>query len=212
VIKDAGQSLAAWLAAVLPEGTSVSLDPPDPAWASRTARHPLADAFLFDVREELRGQSSSPAALRNGDGTVGARQAPVRYYRLSYLISAWAADTPAEQEILGSIMAACAVDDVIPAACMHGSLIEAGLPVQIRCAPADPAAEPSELWRSLGLPLRTVIVIALTAPLVPVPRDVTAPPVRRLDLDVLSAPGGLPQPASPERKRWERGRITERHE
>jgi hypothetical protein len=212
VIKDAGQSLAAWLAAVVPEGTSVSLDPPDPAWASRSPRQPLADAFLFDVREDPRGQSSSAAALRNGDGTVGAHQSPVRYYRLSYLISVWAADTPTEQEILSAIMAGCAAADVVPASCLHGSLIEAGLPVQLRCAPADPAAEPTELWRSLGLPLRTVIVVALTAPLVPAAREVTAPPVRRLDLDVLSAPGGLPRPAPAERRRWERGRISERHE
>jgi hypothetical protein len=95
---------------------------------------------------------------------------------------------------------------------MHGSLLEAGLPVQLQCAPPVPAAEPAELWRSLALAPRTVIVMALTAPLVPAARDVIAPPVRRLDLDVLSVPGGVPRPAPPERKGWERGRIIERHE
>jgi len=212
VIHDAGRSLAAWLGTVLPQGTSVSLEPPDPKWAVSSRSQPLADAFLFDVREDTRGQSSSASLLRGNDGIVGARQSPVRHYRLSYLISAWAGGTAAENEILGAIMAGCAADEVMPSDCLHGSLLEAGLPVQIRCAPANPAAEPAELWVSLALPTRTVIVVALTAPLVPAARDVIAPPVRRLDLDVMSVPGGVPRPAEPERKRWERGRIIERHE
>jgi hypothetical protein len=212
VIHDAGRSLAAWLTAVLPEGIAVSLDPPDPAWAQRPPRPPLTDAFLFDVREDPRGLSSSASLLRNSDGRVGARQSPIRHYRLSYLISAWAADTVAQAEIFGAIMAGCAEDDVIPPDCLQGSLLEAGLPVQIRCAPADPAAEPAELWHSMALPPRTVIVVAVTAPLIPAAREVIAPPVRRLDLDVMSVPGGVPRPAPQALKQWERGRIIERHD
>jgi hypothetical protein len=212
VIHDAGRSLAAWLTSVLPDGIAVSLDPPDPAWAQRGQRQRLANAFLFDIREDPRGLASSASMLRNDDGLVGARRSPTRQYRLSYLVSAWAATTAAEHEILGTIMAGCAADDVIPQDCLYGSLLEAGLPIALQCAPAEPAAEPSEIWRSLALPARTMIVIVLAAPLVPVARDVVAPPVRRLDLDVLSAPDGLPRPAQPERKRWERGRIIERHD
>jgi Pvc16 N-terminal domain len=221
VIHDADRSLAAWLAAgVLPEGVTITFEPPEPSWAQRSPRPPFVDAFLYDIREDAHGVSEQLSPVRAPDGGLIGRRPPVRRYRLSFLLTAWTAEITAGHELLGAIMAACAADDVIPPDCLYGALAEAGVPVSLRCAPADPASNPLELWQSLGVAPRTTVVLVMTVPLIPAPRTGLAPPARRLDLDVASQPGGVSPPAgaSGDRaadprsaSRWERGRITEHH-
>jgi Pvc16 N-terminal domain len=231
VIHDADRSLAAWLATALPDGVAVTFDPPEPSWAQRSPRLPFVNAFLYDIREDGTGVSADLSPVRAPNGALVGRRPAVRRYRLSFLLTAWAAEIAAGHELLGSIMAAFAADDVIPPGCLHGTLAEAGMPVALRCAPGDQAGSPLQLWQSLGVPPRTAVVLEMTVPLVPAPRTGLAPPARQLDLDLASEPGGIrpragadgtlaaeeepaagansaPPPSAP---RWERGRITERH-
>jgi hypothetical protein len=215
VIHDADRSLAAWLAGVLPEGVTVTAEPPAPAWAQRPPALPLVDAFLCDIREDGAGLSSDTTPVRAPDGTLVGRQPAVRRYQLSFLLSAWAADVAAGYELLGVVMAACAAEDVISPDCLRGSLAEAGVPVTLRCAPPEPAVTPQQLWASLGIPPRAAVVLVMTVPLIPVPRTNLAPPARRLDLDVTAAgqarAAARPPAGGRSGQRLERGRITEQH-
>jgi hypothetical protein len=218
VIHDADRSLAAWLATVLPDGVTITFEPPEPSWAQRSRSESFVGAFLYDIREDSSGLGSGPTAVRAPDGALVARQPPARRYRLSFLLTAWTADVTAGHELLGSVLAGCAAQDALPPGCLDGSLAQAGLPVSLHCAPAGPAAQPLQLWPSLGIPPRTAVILVLTVPLIPVPRTGLAPPVRRLDLDVAAEPGGVSPRGDPHASDGarsaparERGRITERH-
>jgi len=241
VIHDADRSLAAWLTSALPDSVTITFETPEPSWAQRSPRLPFVNAFLYDIREDSNGVSAGLSPVRAPSGALIGRRPSVRRYRLSFLLTAWAAELAAGHELLGSIMAACAADDVIPPGCLHGTLAEAGTPVSLRCAPGEQAGSPLQLWPSLGVPPRTAVVMEMTVPLVPAPRTGLAPPARQLDLDLASEPGGIrpragadgtpaaeeepaaaansakptsapPTSAPPtSAPRWERGRITERH-
>jgi Pvc16 N-terminal domain len=234
VIHDADRSLEAWLASTLPPEAGVRFDAPDPAWARRPPERPFVDAFLFDVAEDVDGLSADSALIRDPGGHAVAWQPPVRRYRLSYLLTAWSADVPADHELLGSVLAGCAAAAIIPPDCLRGSLLEAGLPVELRCAQprgtdgsqgaaGAATAGTAGLCQALGVPPRAALTLVVVAPVVPAAIVGVAPPARSLDLNMAatvpgsavappgSAPGGQPLPSGPgQRRRWERARITER--
>ena len=238
MIHDADRSLAAWVGTMLPPGTAVRFDAPRPAWVRDPPEQAFVDVFLYDIAEDINGLSAEAALIRDPDGRPVAWQPQTRRYRLSYLLTAWSAEVSADHELLGSVMAGFAGVPVIPAEFLHGTLVDAGLPVEVQCAPSrdrgagtTPAAG---LCQALGVPPRAALALVVVAPLVPAPRAELAPPVRSLDLDmaVLAAPPGQqppeqqsPQQQSPQQqpskdqpprpgqrgpqRRWERARITE---
>lgn len=219
---------------MLPPGVGVRFDPPDPGWARRPPERPFVDVFLYDIAEDTGGLSADSALVRDTGGHGVAWQPPVRQYTLSYLLTAWSADVSADHELLGSVMAGCAAAAVIPADFLRGALLEAGLPVQLRCAPprgvagsqdgASTAAGAAGLCQAFGVPPRAALTLVLVAPLVPKVSTEVAPPARSLDLNLAptarrpdaTPPGSAPAlPAVPpsqpgQRRRWERARITER--
>lgn len=234
MIHDADRSLAAWVGTMLPPGTTVRFDTPDPAWVRNPPEQPFADLFLYDIAEDVNGLSAEAVLVRDPDGRPVAWQPQARRYRLSYLFTAWSAEVSASHEMLGAIMAGCADAAVIPAEFLHGTLVDAGLPVEIQCAPprggGASTVGTAELFQALGVPPRAALALVVMAALVPAPRVDVAPPARSLDLDiaVLAAPPGQqpsgqqpsgqqpsgdepprPGPRGPQR-RWERARITER--
>ncbi len=217
VLHDADASLACWLTSVLPEGTTISFDAPEPGWASGPPDPPLVDAFLYDIREDEEGRPAGWSAVRDKDGrTIGRQQAP-RRYALRYLVTAWAAGPAvAEHELLGTLLPASAGLDVLPGECLRGSLAGAGGPVLLRCAPAGRDTDPGRCCAGFGLPPRAFLDLRLVVPVVPAQEQGLASPVREIALDVTK-PGiggaeGLAtarRPAGGSGRRWERGRISE---
>jgi hypothetical protein len=228
VIHDVDRSLAAWVGTVLPPGTAVRFDAPDPAWVGHPPEQPSMDVFLYDIAQDISGLSTDAVLVRDSDGRPVAWQPQARRYRLSYLLTAWSADVSADHEMLGSVMAGCADAAVIPEEFLQGTLIDSGFPVEIQCAPPREArqvgAAPADsgtagLCLALGVPPRAALALVLIAPLIPTPRTDVAPPARSLDLDMAvmarsaddqPGPSGGGPDHRPQR-RWERARITERH-
>lgn len=205
MIHDADLSLGAWLGSMLPPGTGVRFDAPDPEWARRRPERPFVDVFLYDIAEDVDGLSADGALVRDPAGRGVAWQPPVRRYRLSYLLTAWSADVSADHELLGSVMAGCAAAAIIPADCLRGTLLEAGLPVQLRCAPprgepgsqgtaGAPAAGTAGLCQALGVPPRAALTLVVVAPVIPAPSTDVAPPARSLDLNVAATARGTAVP------------------
>lgn len=231
MIRDVDCSLAAWVGTMLPPGTTVRFDAPDPAWARHPPEQPFVDVFLYDIAQEVNGLSTEAVPIRDAEGRTVARQPQARRYRLSYLLTAWSADVAADHEMLGSVMTGCADAAIIPAEFVPGILAEAGLPVEVRCAPpreadgvsgASAAAGTAGLCQAFGIPPRAALALILVAPLIPAPRTDVAPPARSIELDVAALaeqsgdqpqrPGDLRPPRPGERRpqhRWERARITE---
>lgn len=192
------------------------------------------DVFLYDIAEDIDGLSGDSALVRDPGGRAVGWQPPVRKYRLSYLLTAWTADVSADHELLGNVMAGCAAAAIVPADCLRGALLEAGLPVQLRCAPPNgtagsqgtastAATGTAGLCQALGLPPRAALTLVVVAPVIPAATAEVAPPARSLDLNLAptarraapAAPPAAPaeqgsQPPPRGQRRWERARITER--
>ncbi|MGH8574430.1 MAG: Pvc16 family protein, partial [Gammaproteobacteria bacterium] len=106
MLRDVDISLAAWLSGFLPPGTDVVFDLPsfDGPSARPDDRVVLA-LHLHDVREEGELTPGDWNELRNDEGRLVGRLPPQRRYRLTYLLTAWAADTLDEHELLGTVLA-----------------------------------------------------------------------------------------------------------
>lgn len=205
VLADADRSLAEWLGTVLPRGTEVRFDAPGPRWADRPAGPLVVGVLLHAVRQDSAGRHSAWTDVRGADGLVVGRQPPVRHFRLSYLLTAWAsagadvdglgrsAQTIAEHEALGQILSACAQTETLPAECMKGVLAESGLPTALLCAPAESAESAGDVRSGLGVGPRACLQLVLIAPYRPPVVTELAPPAREIVLNAgqeSSDPGG----------------------
>lgn len=207
MLRDADLSLANWFEAMLPSGTGVRFDTPRADWQQQGRGSPGAgflSVFLCEVTRDGRDLPPSGwSELRNGDGRLVGRQAAPRYYRLAYLVTAWAAavggdhDTSRqaieEHELLGLLVDACTNTDTLEEDHLTGTLAEAGLPSFVRCAGQDAGPSAAQgLWSGFGIAPRAHLVLELVAPVVPAPVTDLAPPAREIVLDADQLPGPGP--------------------
>jgi hypothetical protein len=185
VLADVDASLSAWLGAELPAGATIDFASPaglvDHRRTAKSAR--TINLFLHDIVEELEGMSGTDVYLRDASGRVSAMHAPLRRYRLTYLVTAWASDTEEEHRFLGLVLAAHSRNEVLTAPWLCGSLRQLNIPMPIRLGMVSTGVADVGRWAALGLPARAGIELTITAPVPPDLRTDIAPPVRRVDLD-----------------------------
>jgi hypothetical protein len=195
VLNDVDQSLRSLIQAAVAEAGDggepplVSFEPPTPEWAD-AQDGPVINLFLYDVREDLDGQTSDDVDVRGDDGKVIGRQRPPRKYQLSYLASAWCGDAEAEHTLLAAILATVPDEPGIPDEHLSGRLVDQGLPVRIKVGMPVTRANTWDLWSALGTSPRTAVDIMVTAPLVPELRTDLAPPAVKFELGVTKEPPG----------------------
>lgn len=215
MIADADRSLAAFLEAALPKGTSVSFETPSESFAA-ASKSPMVSCFLHRVVEDTARRVADVVDLRGPDGRVTGRQAPVRHYQLHYLVSAWTKSVADEHQLLADVMSACLEGEVLPPKFLAGVLDGEDTPVLVRIGLPLPDRGPAahDVWSSLGVPLRASIDLVLVAPLRPVVDTEIAPPAEGITVGmeaidassrVVSTSG---QPAVA--KTWTRIRIVEK--
>jgi hypothetical protein len=194
VIDEVDAALERLLRRELGRGVEVGFDPPTAAWASKTRKRPMLDVHLFEVREEVVMRAGGPGAVeRLDDGASFARRPDPRWFRLSYWLSAWAADAAAEHRTLAAALSALAGYDALPADAIEGNLQRLGLPVRMAVAmPPAGDAHVATVWSSLGVPLRAALELAVIAPLDVPAREQSWKPVLERRLQV-----GRPRPAPP---------------
>src|SRR6516165_6915907 len=147
----------------------VRFDAPTADWVAGL-EDPCIDLFLHDIVEDVGGRGADWADVKNGDGRVVARQPPLRRYRLSYLVSAWASSPEVEHRLLGRVLRAIVEADQLPAEMLVGSLVEEARHVGVALAEPSPSRlRPHDLWAALGGPPRTSFELVVTAPLRPTP-------------------------------------------
>ena len=66
----------------------VVFDAPTKDWASRR-NTPTVDIYLYDIREDLRRRERGMINDYDSAGRVVDRRLPPRYFKLSYLVTAW---------------------------------------------------------------------------------------------------------------------------
>lgn len=208
MLADIASSLRAWLVTELSPGTEVGFDSPGLLAAiDRRPRHAgIVNLFLYGVNENLDGVPAGRVLVRDADGRVTGASAPTRSYHVSFVVTAWAADTTEELDLLGAVLGAHADQDCLVADFLHGSLneLDTALPVRIGWSPV---ARGPEFWGAVGVPLRAALDLTVTVPVLPSRTQPAAPPVRSVDLDVYDL--SHDEPPAPPRPRWRRSTISD---
>lgn len=144
-------------------GADVSFEAPTRAWSARRAA-PTLDIYLFDIREDVDYRAVAQQPVKDGLVTV-ARRVPPRFFRLSYLLTAWTSRPEDEHRILADALAALVVIEALPPETLTGWLGEQPSVVRIEVAlPLAPDRSITDLWTALGGELKPSLEVVVTAP------------------------------------------------
>lgn len=159
-------------------GVEVVLDAPTKEWASRR-NAPTVDAYLYDIREDLRRRERGMINEYGEQGRVVARHLPPRHFKLSYLITAWTQRPEDEHRLLAAVLACFLRHDKLPEELLGGTLAELGLPVPVSVALPPPEDRSfADVWSALGGELKPSLDIVVSAPADTGQRFHAGPPVR----------------------------------
>jgi Pvc16 N-terminal domain len=159
---------AALLALIEREATGtndveVVFDAPTKDWAGRR-NAPTIDVYLYDIREDLRRRERG--LLNEYDaGRVTARHLPPRFFKLSYLVTAWTQRPEDEHRLLSSLLACFLRHECLPEDLLTGPLSEIGLSVPLTIALPPPEDRSfADVWTALGGELKPSLDIVVSAP------------------------------------------------
>lgn len=142
----------------------VVLDAPTKEWAGHR-NAPVVDAYLYDIREDLRRRERGVINEYDDGGRVIGRHLPPRYFKLSYLVTAWTQRPEDEHRLLSAVLQCFLRHDAIPDSLLTGSLAELGLPVGITVGLPPPEDRGfADVWSALGGELKPSLDIVITAP------------------------------------------------
>jgi hypothetical protein len=171
----------------------VVFDAPTRDWAARR-NAPTVNLYLYDIREDLRRRSRGRRNVYDEQGTVIARTLPPRYFKLSYLISAWTQRPEDEHRLLSALLRCFLRHDALEAAGLGPELSAIGLPVPVTVAlppPEDRAF--ADVWTALGGELKPSLDLVVSAPVTVAPVYAAGPPVEEgLLVHFGEAPGAEP--------------------
>ncbi|MFG2333291.1 DUF4255 domain-containing protein [Streptomyces sp. NPDC048604] len=192
-------------------GTDVDVvfDAPTRDWAARR-NTPTVNLYLYDIREDLRRRSRGRQNVYDEQGRVTARTLPPRYFKLSYLISAWTQRPEDEHRLLSALLACFLKHDALPGGRLGPALTSTGLPVPVSIAlppPEDRAF--ADVWSALGGELKPSLDVVVSAPVTTAPVYAAGPPVEEglaVDLSDVHAPPAPPASAPVPGQRGPRAR------
>ncbi|ATW51857.1 DUF4255 domain-containing protein [Streptomyces xantholiticus] len=196
----------------LGEGADVEVvfDAPTRDWAARR-NTPTVNLYLYDIREDLRRRSRGRQNIYDEQGRVTARTLPPRYFKLSYLISAWTQRPEDEHRLLSALLACFLRHDALPGVRLGPELTATGLPVPVSIAlppPEDRAF--ADVWSALGGELKPSLDLVVSAPVTTAPVYPAGPPAEEglaVDLSDVHTPTAgpasvpVPGPRGPRRAR-----------
>ena len=153
----------------------ISLEAPSKEWAARR-QGPALNLYLYDVQEDMGLRTSHFHEVRNEEGRVQQRRKPPRWFRLSYLVTAWTQRPEDEHRLLSAVLSAFLRSDVLPPELRRGSLVDLIDTVRITIA-VPPAADRSvsDIWTALGGELKPSLDIVVIFPFAPDQQFVVGP-------------------------------------
>ncbi|MDI2125251.1 DUF4255 domain-containing protein [Yinghuangia seranimata] len=161
----------------------VVFDAPTRDWAARR-NTPTVNLYLYDIREDMGRRTRGRYNEYDGAGTVVSRRLPPRYFRLSYLVSAWTQRAEDEHRLLSSLLGCFLRYEALPPEVLGGELAATGLPVPLSVGqpPQDERAF-ADVWSALGGELKPSLDLAVSVPLAATRAFPAGPPVEEgLDL------------------------------
>ena len=104
----------------------VVFDAPTREWAGRR-NSPTIDVYLYDIREDLRRRDRGMINEYDADERrIVARHLPPRYFKLSYLVTAWTQRPEDEHRLLSTLLTTFLRFDALPEDLVTGSAGRAG--------------------------------------------------------------------------------------
>ncbi|GAA0299669.1 DUF4255 domain-containing protein [Streptomyces polychromogenes] len=180
-------------------GIDVSFDAPTRDWAAR--RNATAvNAYLYDLREDVGRRQRGTVPVTGANGAVMKRRQPPRWFRLSYLVTAWTKQPKDEHRLLSAVLATLLPRELLPPEELPGSLHALGLSVPLTVAGIQTESRSlAEIWSALGGELKPSLDVVVTAPFPAFPEYDAGPPVTEgAAVRVRAVDGSLED--SPERR------------
>ena len=162
-------------------------------WAGRR-NSPTIDVYLYDIREDLRRRDRGMVNEYDADERrIVGRHLPPRYFKLSYLVTAWTQRPEDEHRLLSTLLTTFLRFDALPEDLVTGSLADLGLaiPVTVALPPPEDRAF-ADVWSALGGELKPSIDVVVSAPVDTGQRYETGPPVTAPPEIILGGSAGWP--------------------
>ncbi|WP_405864331.1 DUF4255 domain-containing protein [Streptomyces sp. NBC_01515] len=158
-------------------GIEVSFDAPTRDWAARR-NTPTINTYLYDIREDVHRRQRGHVVVRDERDVVVKRRQPPRWFRLSYLVTAWTKRPQDEHRLLSAVLSTLIPRELLAPAELPGSLRELGLSVPISVAGIQTESRSlAEIWSALGGELKPSLDLVVTAPFPAYPEYDVGPPV-----------------------------------
>ncbi|MFD3581970.1 DUF4255 domain-containing protein [Streptomyces sp. NPDC058683] len=158
-------------------GIDVSFDAPTRDWAARR-NGPVINSYLYDIREDVKRRQRGHVDVRDDRDVVIKRRQPPRWFRLSYLVTAWTKRPEDEHRLISAVLATLIPRELIHPGELPDSLRELGLTVSLSVAGIQTEARSlAEIWSALGGELKPSLDVVITAPFPAYPEYDAGPPV-----------------------------------
>ncbi|NLU70566.1 DUF4255 domain-containing protein [Streptomyces sp. HNM0574] len=158
-------------------GIGLAFEAPTRDWAARR-NAPALNLYLYDIREDVARRQRGTVPVTDEEGAVRKRRQPPRWFRLSYLLTAWTKAPQDEHRLLSAALATLLVREVVPPEELPGTLRELGLSVPVTVAGIQTEARSlAEIWSALGGELKPSVDVVVTAPFPASPEYDAGPPV-----------------------------------
>lgn len=176
---------------------AVVFDAPTREWAAKV-NAPMVNLYLYDIREDMRRRERGLHNEYDERGTVVARRRPPRYFKLSYLITAWTKRPEDEHRLLSSLLACLLAYEALPPERLTGTLagIGAAVPMSIALPPPEDRSF-ADVWSALGGELKPSLDLVVSVPVTASPTYTAGPPVGEEGLRAHF--GDVPPASEPQR-------------
>ncbi|CAM5415471.1 hypothetical protein GCM10010329_85600 [Streptomyces spiroverticillatus] len=174
----------------------VSFEAPTRDWAARR-NAPTVNAYLYDIREDVARRQRGQLPVRDEHDVVVRRRQPPRWFRLSYLLTAWTKIPQDEHRLLSAVLATLLPREVLPPGELPGSLGALGLSVPLSVAGVQTESRSlADIWSALGGELKPSLDLVVTAPFPAFPEYDAGPPVTEGTTVRVRTVDGTPAEAS----------------
>ncbi|MCX5342160.1 DUF4255 domain-containing protein [Streptomyces atratus] len=197
MIHEVDDVLRALIRAEVLEGGQIAVvfDAPTREWAAKV-NAPMVNLYLYDIREDMRRRERGLHNEYDERGTIIARRRPPRYFKLSYLITAWTKRPEDEHRLLSSLLGFLLRYEALPPERLTGNLAEIGaaVPMSIALPPPEDRSF-ADVWSALGGELKPSLDLVISVPVTASPSYVVGPPVG--DEGLQARFGDVPEGAEP---------------
>ncbi len=179
MIHEVDDVLRSLIRAEVLEGRQIAVvfDAPTREWAAKV-NAPMVNLYLYDIREDMRRRERGLHNEYDERGAIVARRRPPRYFKLSYLITAWTKRPEDEHRLLSSLLACLLRYEALPPDRLAGTLaaVGAAVPMSIALPPPEDRSF-ADVWSALGGELKPSLDLVISVPVTASPVYEAGPPV-----------------------------------